>query len=107
MFIFKRTGLESKLHDETQSERQTGVKWRTRADEHDIILPVLCLHSVHHQLGELVVHIRPHHDGTSPYRVHRVVHGRVTPGERDDIIGKVLGGVEASEGLAGTLRTAP
>lgn len=76
----------------------------TRSDEHDIILSILRLHSVHHQLGELVVHIRPHHDGTPADWVHRVVHGRVTPGEGDDVIGEVLGGVKSSERLAGTLR---
>lgn len=86
------------------SKNRAGSLPRTGADEHDVILAVLRLHSVHHQLGELVVHIRPHHDGAPAYRVHRVVHGRVTPGEGDDIIREVFGGVESSEGLAGTLR---
>lgn len=76
----------------------------TCANKHDIILSVLCFDSVYHQLGELVVHICPHHDGSPPYRVHWVVHGRVHPGEGDDIIGKVLGGVKTSECLTGTLR---
>lgn len=75
----------------------------TRPDEHDVVLSVLRLHSVHHQLGELVVHVRSHHDGTPAYRVHRVVHGGVTPGKGDDIVGKVLGGVESSECLTGAL----
>lgn len=76
----------------------------TCPDEHDIILAVLCLHPVHHQLGELVVHIRPHHDGTPAYWVHWVVHGWVAPGEGDDVIREVLGGVEPPERLTGTLR---
>lgn len=80
---------------------------RTCPDEHDVVLSVLRLHSVHHQLGELVVHICPHHDGTSTYRVHWVVHGWVTPGEGDDIIGEVLGGVKSSKSLTRTLRTRP
>lgn len=76
----------------------------TRSDEHDIILSILRLHSVHHQLGELVVHVCSNHDGAPADWVHRVVHGRVTPGEGDDIIGEVLGGVKSSKRLAGTLR---
>lgn len=83
---------------------QLAVKLGTCPDEHDIILPVLRLHSVHHQLGELVVHVRPHHDGTPAYWVHWVVHGWVTPGKGDDIIREVLGGVESAECLTGTLR---
>lgn len=35
--------------------------------------------------------------------MHWVVHGRVAPGESDDIIGEVLGRIEASERLAGAL----
>lgn len=80
------------------------VELRTCANEHDIVLSVLCLHFIHHQLGELVVYVCPHHDGTPPYGVHWVVHGWVSPGESDDIIGKVLGGVETSKCLTGTLR---
>lgn len=85
-------------------EPDSVLLWRTCADEHDVILSVLCLHSVHHQLGELVVHICPHHDGAPPYGMHWVVHGWVTPSESDDIIGEVLGGVEPSKGFTGTLR---
>ncbi|TNN56371.1 hypothetical protein EYF80_033407 [Liparis tanakae] len=69
----------------------------TCPDEHDVILSVLRLHPVHHQLGELVVHVGSHHDGTPAYRVHRVVHGWVTPGEaREEIKAK-----RASRGLGG------
>lgn len=77
----------------------------TCANEHDIILPILCLHFVHHQLGKLVVHVCAYHYGSSPYWVHRVVHGRVTPGEGDDIIRKVLRRIETSKCLAGALRS--
>lgn len=83
------------------------MKLCTCPNEHDIVLSVLCLHSVHHQLGELVVHVCPHHDGTPAYRVHWVVHGWVTPGEGDDIIREVLGGVESSKCLTGALRIRP
>lgn len=76
----------------------------TCPNEHDIILAVLRLHPVNNQLGELVVNICSHHDGTAADRVHWVVHGWVTPGKGDDIIRQVLGGVESSECLAGTLR---
>lgn len=76
----------------------------TCPNEHDIILSVLGLHSVHHQLGELVVHICAYHDGTPTYGVHRVIHGRVTSGKGDDIVRQVLSGVEPSECLTGTLR---
>lgn len=76
----------------------------TCSDEHDIVLPVLCFHPVHHQLGELVVHICPNHDGAPPNGVHWIVHGRVAPGEGDHIIRKIFGGVEASKCLAGALK---
>lgn len=91
VFFFFMASFESKMDSPT------------RSDEHDIILAILCLHSVHHQLGELVVHICPHHDGAPADWVHWVVHGWVTPGEGDDIIGEVFGGVKPSERLAGTL----
>lgn len=76
----------------------------TCANKHDIILSILCFDSVYNQLGELVVHICPHHDGSPTYRVHWVVHGWVHPGEGDDIIGKVLGRVKTSKCLTGALR---
>ena len=75
----------------------------TSADEHDVILAVLRLHLVHHDLGELVVHIRLHHDGLVVDGVDWVEHGRVAPGEGDHVVGEVLGGVEAAERLAGAL----
>ena len=76
----------------------------TCADEHNIVLPVLCFHSVYHQLRKLVVHICPHHDGASPYWMHWVVHGRVTPCKGNDIIRKVLSGVKPTKCLARALR---
>lgn len=87
----------------TQTKQMTNMLC-TCANEHDVILSVLRLHSVHHQLGELIVHVCPHHDGTASYWVDWVVHGWVAPGKGDDIIRKVLGGVKTSECLAGTLR---
>lgn len=77
---------------------------RTCANEHDIVLAILCLHFIHHYLGELVVHVCFDYDGPIVDGVHGVEHGRVAPGEGDYIVREVLGGVESSEGLARTLQ---
>ena len=76
---------------------------RTGANEHDVILAVLRLHLVHHDLGELVVHVRLHHDGLVVDGVHGVEHGRVAPGEGHHVVGQVLGAVEPAKRLAGAL----
>lgn len=46
-----------------------GIKSLTRADEHDIILSVLCLNPVHHNLFQLVRYIG--------LNKHRLTHGRI------------------------------
>ena len=75
----------------------------TSANEHDVILAVLRLHLVHHDLGELVVHVRLHHDGLVVDGEDGVKHGRVAPGEGDHVVREILGGVETAKRLAGAL----
>ncbi len=75
----------------------------TCANEHDIVLAVLSFHTIHHQLSELVLHVRAHHDGLPTHGLHGVIHGWVQACECDYIIRKVFGGVKASERFAGAL----
>lgn len=75
----------------------------TCANEHDIILSIGSVHSVHSDLCEAVVHVGSNKDGPSAHRVDGVVHQRVVTCKLDHIIWETLCGLKAAKGLAGTL----
>ena len=84
------------------------VDWResrsiTCAYEHDVILSISSVDSVHSDLCEAVVHVGPDEDGPSAHGVHRVVHQRVVTRKLDHVIWETLRGLETAECLAGTL----
>lgn len=80
-----------------------GVGVFTCSYEHDIILPILCLHLIHHDLGELVIHICFDNDGPTVDGVDRVKHGRVAPSKGHNLIRELFRGVVSSESFAWTL----
>lgn len=71
--------------------------------EHDIILPILCLHLIHHDLSELVIHVCFDDDGPIVGGVDRVKHGWVAPSKGHDLIRELFSGVISSKRFAWTL----
>lgn len=76
----------------------------TCANEHDIVLSISSIDSVHSDLCKAVVHIGPDEDGPSAHRVDRVVHQRVVTRELNHIIWETLCWLKAAECLAGALK---
>lgn len=76
----------------------------TCADEHDVILAVSRVDSVHSDLGEAVVHVGPDEDGPPAHRVDWIVHQRVVTRKLDHIVREALGRLKAAECLARTLQ---
>lgn len=76
----------------------------TCANEHDVILPILRLHSVHHYLGELVFHVGLDDDWPVVDWVDGVEHGRVSPRKGDDLVWKIFRRIETTESFTGALR---
>lgn len=88
-----------------EATRMRGVRL-TCSQEHDLILPVLCQNSVHHNLSQGVVHPDACEHGSAGQRVHGAVHQRVEPDETDHLIREVFGGLDLRViRLAGTLWT--
>lgn len=79
------------------------ISFCTCANEHDIILSISSVDSVHSDLRETVVHIGSNKDGPSAHRVDGVVHQRVVARKLDHIIWETLCGLKAAKRLAGTL----
>lgn len=75
----------------------------TCAYEHDVILSILRFHFIHHDLSELIIHVRFDYDRSIVDGVDRVEHGRVAPSKGHDLIGELLGGVIPPEGFARAL----
>lgn len=73
----------------------------TCPDEHDIILSVLGLHSVHHNLFELVRNIGLDEHRLAQGRIHRPPHQWVAAGELQHRVREVLRAGELSAGLIG------
>lgn len=84
------------------------MKWdensATCAYKHDVILAVFCFYSVHHYLGELVVHIYFDYDWSIVDGVDGVEHGWVASGKGHNFIREFFGRVKSSECLAWALR---
>lgn len=76
----------------------------TCADEHDVVLAVGRVDSVHGDLREAVVHVAPDEDGPPAHGVDRVVHQRVVTGELDHIVREALRGLKTAKCLAWTLQ---
>lgn len=74
------------------SPRPNHVRLRsvTCADEHDVILAVGRVYSVHGDLRETVVHVGPDEDGPPAHRVDRIVHQRVVTRKLDHIVREAL-----------------
>lgn len=75
----------------------------TCADEHDVILAILCFYFIHHYLGELIVHICFDYDWSIVNGVDRIEHGWVASGKSYDFIRKVLGCIKSPKRFAWAL----
>lgn len=74
---------------------------RTCANKHDIILPVLRLHPVHHDLFQLVRNVGFYEERLAQRGVDWPPHQRVVAGELQHRIREVLGATKLSAGLIG------
>lgn len=82
-----------------------GMGMFTCSYEHDIILPIFCLHLIHHDLSKLVIHVCFDYDGPIVDGVDRVKHGWVAPSKGHYLIRELFSGVISSERFAWTLRS--
>lgn len=81
-----------------------GIGMFTCPYEHDIILPIFCVHLIHHDLSELVIHVCFDYDGPIVDGVDRIKHSRVAPSKGHDLIRELFSGVVSSECFAWTLQ---
>lgn len=82
--------------------RQMGLSV-TCANEHDIILSILCFYFVHHYLGKLIVDVCFDYDRSIVNWVDRVEHGWVASGKGNNFIWELLRSIKSSKCLAWTL----
>lgn len=80
-----------------------GMGMFTCSYEHDVILPIFCLHLIHHDLSELVIHVCFDYDGPVVDGVDRVKHGRVAPSKGHHLVRELFSGVIPSKRFARTL----
>lgn len=73
----------------------------TCTNKHDIILPILCLHSVNHNLFQLVRNVGLHQHRLAKCREHRAPHQRVAAGELQHRVREVLRAAKLFAGLVG------
>lgn len=83
--------------------KRIGMGMFTCSYEHDVILPIFCLHLIHHDLGELVIHVCFDYDGPVVDGGYRVKHGRVAPSKGHHLVRELFRGVIPSKRFAWTL----
>lgn len=76
----------------------------TCANEHDIILAIGGVDSVHSDLREAVVDVSSDEDGPPAHRVDRVIHQRVVTCKLNHIVWETLCRLKTAECLTGTLK---
>lgn len=75
----------------------------TCAYEHDVILSIFRFYFIHHDVGELVVHICFDYDWSIVNGVDGIKHGWVASGKGHNLIRKLLSCVKSSKCLARAL----
>lgn len=76
---------------------------QTCAYEHDVILSILCLYTVHHDLFEAVGQVGLDQQRLLHGRVHRSPHQGVPSGKLEHCVWEVLGTAKLSARLVGDL----
>lgn len=77
----------------------------TCSDEHDVIVAVCSINSIHSDLCEAVRHSCAQEEWTATEWRHWVIHQGVMTRKLDHVIWKAFGGLETSKRLTGTLKS--
>lgn len=81
----------------------TTLKMLTCSNEHDVVMAICSINSIHSDLCEAVRHSSAQEERTATEGCHWVIHQRMMTCELDHVIWEAFSGLETSKRLTGTL----